>query len=131
MGWLCLELRRDETVHLGPSIRVCLARIRVNSATVAIAAPPDVHIYRDEVLQRNPHLIETLGKPRRWQELSAGLSDLICRTIESLPMDDRLDHAADARRVLRRLLADITATKQLDAINATLATPPAPTKATP
>jgi sRNA-binding carbon storage regulator CsrA len=127
MGWLVLELRPDETVHLGPSIRVCIHRIRGNSATVAIAAPPDVRVLRDEVLEKHPHLIETLGKPQPF----AGLSDLICRTIESIPMDDRLDHAADARRVLRRLLAELTATKQLDAINATLATPPAPTKATP
>lgn len=128
MGWLALELRPDETVHLGPSIRVCIHRIRANSATVAIAAPPDVRILRDEVLERHPHLIETLGKPQPF----SGLSNLICRTIDAIPIDDdRLDHAADARRVLRRLLAEITATKQLDAINATLATPPAPTKATP
>lgn len=129
MGWLALELKPDETVHLGPSTRVCLVRIRGNnSATVAIAAPPDVRIYRDEVLQRHPHLIETLGKPQPF----AGLADLICRTLEAIPSaDDRLDHAADARRVLRQLLAEVAASDRLAAINATLATPPAPTKATP
>lgn len=119
MGWLALDLQPNETVHLGPMIRVCLVRQKRAGATVAIAAPPTINIWRAELIDRDPTLANQLGEADPF----AGLADLIGKTIDAIPRNDAgLDHAADARRVLRRLLAEITAT---------LATPPAPTKATP
>lgn len=51
---LVLSRRQNEAVHIGDGIRVVIAGIRGNAVKLAIEAPRNVSIQRDEI-RRQPH----------------------------------------------------------------------------
>jgi sRNA-binding carbon storage regulator CsrA len=126
MGWLALDLKPNESVHIGPNTKVCLVRQKGPGAVVAILAPPTVRILRDELFARDT-------RPFANGDAYAGLFDLLSQARAFIPAtDDRLEHAAEARRILDRLLEEIRAAQTLTRIDATLQTPAPPTtQATP
>jgi hypothetical protein len=126
MGWLALDIKPNETVHLGPDTKVCLVRQKGPGAVVAFASPPSVRILRDELFAKDPC-------PFAHGDPYAGLFNLVAQARAFIPTgDDRLEHAAEARRILGRLLDEIRRSQTRARINATLQTPAPPTtQATP
>ena len=49
---LVLSRRTDETIQIGDNIRVCVVEIRKGTVKLAIDAPREVSVHRDEVYRR-------------------------------------------------------------------------------
>ena len=49
---LVLSRKTDETIQIGDNIRVCVVEIRKGTVKLAIEAPREVPVHRDEVYRR-------------------------------------------------------------------------------
>ena len=49
---LVLTRRVDDVIHIGDDIQIMITEIQGNQVKVAVTAPPNVKIYRDEIYQR-------------------------------------------------------------------------------
>lgn len=63
---LVLSRRENESIVIGDNIRVTVVRARGNRVTIAIEAPQEVPITREELLQRKSH------PQHQWPDVEAG-----------------------------------------------------------
>jgi len=68
MGKLVLTRRAGESILIGPDIEVTLVAFKGNQAKIAIEAPPNVAIVRNEIAHIPP-------KPRRSEGVAEHLAD--------------------------------------------------------